>query len=85
MMCSNYIAGVQTTNDTQRMYGFLESDSVSSLTGTPTMPKTSAASGTSSAGKATYAASAAARSGGTPGLTGTTAGGKLNFNSPLRS
>ncbi len=24
MMCSNYIAGVETTNDRQKMYGFLE-------------------------------------------------------------
>lgn len=29
MMCSNYIAGVQTTNDTQRMYGFLDPDASS--------------------------------------------------------
>ena len=41
IMCSNYIAGVQTTNDTQRMYGFLESEmtasvsTMSSLSGTP--------------------------------------------------
>lgn len=38
MMCSNYIAGVETTNDRQKMYGFLEknntgnTDSVSSST-----------------------------------------------------
>jgi len=30
MMCSNYIAGVQTTNEQQRMYGFLDLDSQSS-------------------------------------------------------
>jgi hypothetical protein len=24
MMCSNYVVGVQTTNDRQKMYGFLE-------------------------------------------------------------
>lgn len=30
MMCSNYIAGVQTTNDEQRMYGFLDTDSMKS-------------------------------------------------------
>lgn len=48
MMCSNYIAGVQTTNDTQRMYGFLEAEltgSVSSLTGTPTTTSKSARGG----------------------------------------
>jgi len=34
MMCSNYIAGVQTTNDEQRMYGFLDSDSMKSSSST---------------------------------------------------
>jgi pyridoxal biosynthesis lyase PdxS len=40
MMCSNYIAGVQNTNDAQRMYGFLETElTQSSRTGTPTPGK----------------------------------------------
>jgi len=30
MMCSNYIAGVQTTNEQQRMYGFLDLDTQNS-------------------------------------------------------
>ncbi len=34
MMCSNYIAGVQTTNDTQRMYGFLEAEAMTSSVST---------------------------------------------------
>eukprot|EP00601_Ochromonadales_sp_CCMP2298_P027966 CAMPEP_0173274590 /NCGR_PEP_ID=MMETSP1143-20121109/2522_1 /TAXON_ID=483371 /ORGANISM="non described non described, Strain CCMP2298" /LENGTH=901 /DNA_ID=CAMNT_0014211413 /DNA_START=111 /DNA_END=2812 /DNA_ORIENTATION=+ len=37
IMCSNYIAGVHSTNPSQRMYGFLEKD-ISGSVGTPADP-----------------------------------------------
>lgn len=83
IMCSNYIAGVQTTNDTQRMYGFLEADlaSVSTLsTGTPTGQKGGAGKpGTSSTAPTAMRPGA----GGAAGANGATAG-MQNFSSPVR-
>lgn len=83
IMCSNYIAGVQTTNDTQRMYGFLEADlaSVSTLsTGTPTGQKGGAGK---PAGTSTAPTAMRPGAGGAAGANGATAG-MQNFSSPVR-
>lgn len=40
MMCSNYIAGVQTSNEQQRMYGFLDLDAQPSNSAASMMPPT---------------------------------------------
>jgi len=42
MMCSNYIAGVQTTNEQQRMYGFLDLDTQNSHSSSSKSSETSA-------------------------------------------
>jgi hypothetical protein len=92
MMCSNYIAGVQTTNDTQRMYGFLEAEmasisTMSTLSGTPTaQAKVGGAAGVGggSTGKPAYGAAAATRPPGPSSGAGPSSSGAMNFSSPLR-
>lgn len=83
IMCSNYIAGVQPTGDSQRMYGFLEAD-LSTLssksdnsTNTPIPSR-----GVPSPGMAGSANSAFTRP---PGNTSNIGMGGLNvFSSPIR-
>ena len=83
IMCSNYIAGVQTTNDSQRMYGFLETDvasfSTSSLSGTPNAA--SAGSANNSSSKSNSSNNNNPNSATSRPLTSS---GVLNFASPQR-